>query len=153
MPNTYTQLYIQMVFAPKYRSALLMAEWKERLRMYITGIVSNCGHKPLAINNMPDHLHLFVGLNPSQSISDLMRVIKSESSSWINKEQFTPQPFRWQEGFGAFSYSKSQVNDVVRYIGNQQEHHKKISFLDEYRLMLDKFGIEYEVKHLFTLPQ
>ena len=116
MPNTYTQLYIHFVFAVKYRAALLNNNWDERSRLYITAITQNNGHKMLAINNMPDHLHMLIGVNPSQSISDLMRLIKGDSSEWINKEKLTPTKFQWQEGYGAFSHSKSQIDKVVKYI-------------------------------------
>ncbi|WP_419701308.1 IS200/IS605 family transposase [Mucilaginibacter sp. NFX135] len=105
MPNTYTQLYIHFVFAVKYRASLLNKDWDDRLRLYITAITQNHGHKVIAINNMPDHLHLFVGLNPKQAISDLIRIIKSDSSEWINKEKLTHGKFQWQEGYGAFSHS------------------------------------------------
>ena len=101
---------------------------------------------------MPDHLHLFAGLNPNQSISDLMRLVKCDSSEWVNKENFTAQKFQWQEGYGAFSYSKSQVDSVVKYIDNQQEHHGKVSFLDEYKMMLRKFNVAYDERYIFTLP-
>lgn len=106
--NTYTQLHIHFVFAVKYRAALLNTDWDARLRLYITATAQNNGHKMLAINNMPDHLHMLIGLNPSQSISDLMRLIKGDSSEWINKEKLTLSKFQWQEGYGAFSYSRSQ---------------------------------------------
>jgi putative transposase len=132
MANTYTQIHIQCVTAVKYRQSLINKEWKERLHMYITGIVQNQGHKMLAINSMPDHLHLFFGLRPNQSISDLMRVVKSESSEWINSQKFNQETFRWQEGYGAFSYSRSQMQTVCNYISNQEEHHKKKSFAEEY---------------------
>ncbi|OSZ78806.1 transposase [Chitinophagaceae bacterium IBVUCB1] len=153
MPNTYTQLYIHFVFAVKYRAAMLKPEWDERLRLYITAIVQNHHHKMLAINNMPDHLHMLIGLHPAQSISELMRVVKGESSEWINKEKLTPTKFNWQDGFGAFSYSKSQLDNVVNYIANQQEHHKKTSFLEEYKDMLQKFGIDYNEAYIFTQPE
>src|SRR4051812_34262968 len=100
MPNTYTQLYIHCVFAVKYRAAMLHTSWDERLRLYISAIVQNHGHKMLAINNMPDHLHFFVGLNPNQSISDMLRIVKSESSAWINQEKLTNNKFNWQDGYG-----------------------------------------------------
>jgi len=109
MPNTYTQIHIQCVMAVKFRQSLIGAAWKEQLHKYITGIVQNHGHKMIAINSMPDHLHLFIGFRPNQSLSDLMRLVKGESSEWINKQQFTPSAFRWQEGYGAFSYSRSHV--------------------------------------------
>ena len=153
MSNTYTQLYVHCVFAVKYRASLLHTAWDEKLRLYIAATVQNDGHKMLAINNMPDHLHFLVGLNPKQSISDMMRFVKGDSSEWINKEKLTPHKFQWQEGYGAFSNSKSQVDSVVKYIANQQEHHKKTTFLDEYRNMLNKAGITYDEKYIFKLPE
>lgn len=152
MPDTYTQLYTHIVFAVKFRTALLQPEWEEPLRLYITAIVQNNGHKMLAINNMPDHLHLLVGLNPAQSLSDLMRLVKGDSSEWINKEKLTQSGFRWQEGYGAFSYSRSQVDAVAKYIHNQKEHHRKTSFGQEYRQMLTSFGIDYDEQYLFKEP-
>jgi len=129
MANTYTQIHIQCVMAVKYRQSLIQPEWKDQLQKYITGIVQNHGHKMLAINNMPDHLHLFFGFRPTQSLSELMQIVKGESSEWINKQSFTPATFRWQEGYGAFSYSRSHVKPVIKYILNQEEHHhKKIIF-------------------------
>ncbi len=106
----------------------------------------------LAINNMPDHLHCFIGLNPNHSISDMMKVIKGESSEWINKEKFTLFKFEWQQGYGAFSHSKSQINQVANYIQNQQVHHQKITFLDEYKKMLTDFEVEYDERYIFSLP-
>ena len=149
MPNTYTQLYIHCVFAVKYREALLLPEWDERLRLYITAIAQNHNHKMLAINNVHDHLHFFVGLNPAQSISDMMRIVKSDSSEWINVEKLTKRKFQWQEGYGAFSHSKSQVSQVVAYIQNQQEHHKKTTFLEEYKKTLKDFDVAYDEKYIF----
>src|SRR5476649_759043 len=110
MPNTYTQLYIHFVFAVKYRASLIQQTWDERLRQYIIAITQNHGHKVLAINNMPDHLHMFVGLNPNQSISDLMRTVKKESSEWVNDSKLMPHKFQWQEGYGAFSHSRSEID-------------------------------------------
>ena len=153
MPNTYTQLYIHCVFAVKHRATMLHPQWDERLRLYITGTVQNDGHRMLAINNVSDHLHFLVGLNPNQSISDMMRLVKCDSAEWINKERLTTQKFNWQEGYGAFSNSKSQVDSVVKYILNQQQHHKKITFLDEYKIMLEKAGIKYDEKYIFKLPE
>ena len=152
MANTYTQLYVHCVFAVKYRAAKLQAQWDSRLRSYITAVVQNNKHKMLAIYNMPDHLHLVVGLNPNQSILDMMHVVKGESSQWINKEGLTKRMFQWQEGFGAFSYAKSQVPAVIRYIQNQEAHHKKECFLDEYRRMLQVFEIEYDEQYIFKEP-
>lgn len=153
MANTYTQLYIQCIFAPKFRAAMLQPQWDERLRKYISTIAKTNNHKMIAINNMPDHLHLFVGLNPTQSISEMMRIIKGDSSEWINKEKLTVRKFQWQEGYGAFSYSRSQVDAVAKYIMNQQEHHRKITFLDEYKNMLKKFEVPYDERYIFKLPE
>ena len=149
MANSYTQLYIHFVFAVKYRAALLNESWDNRLRLYIIATVQNNGHKVLAINNMPDHLHLFVGLNPAQSVSDLMRLVKGDSSEWINKEKLTPTKFHWQDGYGAFSYSRSQIDKVVNYILNQQEHHKKTTFLEEYRPILKNLDVDFDERYIF----
>ncbi|WP_259071085.1 IS200/IS605 family transposase [Mucilaginibacter sp. X4EP1] len=153
MPNTYTQIHIQCVMAVKYRQSLIQPEWKDQLQKYITSIVQNHGHKMLAINTMPDHLHLFFGFRPNQSLSDLMRIVKSESSQWINDKQFTPAVFRWQEGYGAFSYSRSHVKTVTEYVLNQEEHHRKKTFLEEYRQFLEHFEIEYDERYIFKLPE
>jgi putative transposase len=149
MPNTYTQLYIHFVFAVKYRQAVIHEEWEDRLQKYITGVVQNNGHKLLAINTMPDHLHLFAGLNPKQSISELMRLVKGDSSEFINKEGFTKRKFYWQEGYGAFSNSRSQIDGVVKYILNQKEHHKKQTFREEYLEILKDYAVEYDEKYIF----
>nr|WP_310589876.1 IS200/IS605 family transposase [Larkinella soli] len=116
MPNSYAQLYIHLVFAVKYRSGLIRPAWKEDLYRYITGIIRNQGHQLIAINGMPDHLHILIGLNPRQSLSDPMQGIKGDSSRWINQNRFTPGRFEWQQGYGAFSYSRSQIDTVVKYI-------------------------------------
>jgi putative transposase len=153
MPNTYTQLYIHCVFAVKFRQAVISPVWDDRLRNYITAIVQNNGHKMISINNMPDHLHLFIGLNPEQSLSRLMQQVKGDSSEWINKERLTGRKFNWQAGYGAFSYAKSQIKNVARYIENQQAHHRKKSFLDEYRKMLNDFEVDYNELYLFKEPE
>ena len=127
MPNTYTQIHIQFVFAVKYRRAQIRPEWKERLHQYITGILQNNEHTVLQINSMPDHIHILIGMRPHQSISALMQNVKTESSKWIKDEKLAAT-FAWQEGYGAFSYAKSQVPAVIRYIQNQEVHHKKESF-------------------------
>ena len=124
-PNTYTQIHIQFVFAVKYRAAVIGKDWEEELYQYITGIVKQYNHKLLAINGMPDHIHILVGMRPTQSVSDLMESVKSSSSKWINQEKFLKTKFAWQEGFSAFSYTKSHVPSVQKYIYNQKEHHKK----------------------------
>jgi len=115
MANTYTQIHIQCVFCPKYRMALISRDWSERLHQYITGIVQNRGHKLLAINTMPDHLHMFFGFRPTESIADLMQAVKKDSSDWINQEKFTTRKFHWQDGYGAFSYKKKRVPGIINY--------------------------------------
>jgi putative transposase len=149
MPNTYTQIHLQFVFAVKYRKAMIHASWKEELHKYITGIVQAHNHKLLAINSMPDHIHILVGMRPTQSISDLMQDIKSNSSKWINEKGFSERKFYWQEGYGAFSYSLSHVQNVINYILNQEEHHRKKSFQEEYIEFLELFEIEYDARFVF----
>lgn len=149
MPNTYTQLYVHFVFAVKYRTGLIQAQWEERLHKYITGIVQNNGHKLLAINSAADHIHIFIGLNPQQAISELMRLVKGDSAEFINKERLVAGKFRWQEGYAAFSNSHSQLTDVIRYINNQKQHHSKRSFKEEYLDMLKTYAIEYNEKYIF----
>ena len=150
MSNTYTQIHIQCIFAVKYRNAVIANSWKERLHKYIISIVNNNGHKALSINSMPDHLHLFFGMRPNQSLSDLMRLVKGDSSEWINKQKLVLGKFRWQEGYAAFSYSKSHTDAVVKYILNQEEHHRKKTFLEEYKEMLKKFEINYDEQFIFN---
>ncbi len=128
---------------------MLHVDWDARLRLYITAIIKNNGHKMLAVNNVSDHLHMLVGLSPKQSISDLMRVVKGDSSEWINSNKLTRSKFSWQEGYGAFTHSKSQIDSVVNYIHNQQEHHKKIGFLEEYKKMLTDFSVEFDERYIF----
>ena len=153
MANTYTQLHIQFVFAVKYRLALIEKGWKDELHKYITGIIQENGHKMLQVNSMPDHIHIFIGMRPTQSIAALVQNVKAESSKWIKDKKFCASPFAWQEGYGAFSYSKSHVQDVVRYIQNQEIHHQKESFIDEYRKMLKAFEIEFEEQYIFKEPE
>ncbi len=153
MPNTYTQIHIQFVFAVKYRGALIDGEWKERLHQYITGIFQQQKHKMLQINTMPDHIHIFIGMRPHQSISTIMQIIKSESTKWINDEKLCSRQFAWQEGYGAFSYAKSQINDVIRYIQNQEIHHRKETFLEEYKKFLTAFEIEWDEQYIFKEPE
>lgn len=152
MPNTYTQLHIQFVFAVQYRAALIQPDWKERLHQYLTGIIQLNKHKMLQINSMPDHIHILIGHRPYQSISSLIQNVKSESSKWINDNQFTGSQFAWQEGYGAFSYSKSSIPNVIRYIQNQEKHHRKRTFLQEYKAFLDAFEINYDERFIFNKP-
>jgi REP element-mobilizing transposase RayT len=149
MANTYTQIHLQFVFAVKYRNGLIHGSFKEELYKYISGIIKENNHKLLAINGMPDHLHIFIGMRPSQSISDLLQDIKGSSSKWINEKKFLKVKFEWQEGYGAFSYSKSHVNNVISYIQNQENHHKKESFREEYLKFLKVFEIEYDERYIF----
>lgn len=152
MANTYTQIHIQFVFAVKYRNGLIHSSYKKELYQYISGIIKANNHKLLAINGMPDHLHIFIGMRPTQSISDLLQDIKGSSSKWINKKKFLKVKFEWQEGYGAFSYSKSHVNDVISYIKNQENHHKKESFRDEYLKFLKVFEVDYDERYIFREP-
>lgn len=149
MAGTYSQIYIQIVFAVRNRDALIHQTWEERLYKYITGIVQNKEQKMLAINGMPDHIHILIGMKPSCCLSDLVREIKKSSSEFIAENKFCKHAFNWQEGYGAFSYSHSQLDDVIAYINNQKEHHKKKTFKEEYTGFLKKFNIEYEEKFLF----
>jgi len=149
MPNTYTKLHIQFVFAVKYRTALINKEWKDDLHKYITGIFQNNDHKMLQINSMPDHIHIFIGMRPHQSISALVQNVKTESSKWVKAKKFCNGSFGWQDGYGAFSYSKSHVDDVIRYVQNQEIHHKKQTFLNEYRKMLTLFEVAYDEQYIF----
>ena len=153
MANTYTQIHVQLVFAVKFRNAVISEDWEDRLFMYITGIVQQNGHKVIIINGMPDHVHLLVGLRPNQSLSDLLQDVKGSSSKWINNQKLTRQKFPSQEGYGAFSYSKSQLPAVVNYIKNQKVHHKKTSFQDEYMEFLKMNRIDFDEKYLFVDPQ
>ncbi|NEW84403.1 MAG: IS200/IS605 family transposase [Mariniphaga sp.] len=149
MSNTYTQIHIHAVFAVQNRMSLITKLWEERLYQYITGIIQHKGHKLLAINGMPDHVHVLFGMRPSQSLSDLMKEIKGDSSRWINVNRFVNGKFSWQEGFGGFSYSKSQVSAVADYIEKQEEHHKTKTFIAEYRKILTDFGIDYDEQYIF----
>lgn len=149
MPNTYTQIHIQVIFAVKKRTGVIQKGWKDELYKYITGIIQTNDHKLLAINGMPYHLHVFFGMRPTQSLSDLMQDIKGSSSKWINEKNFIKEKFEWQEGYGAFSYSKSQASRVIAYVQNQEEHHRKITFLEEYKKFLEKFEVDYDERYIF----
>ncbi|MBR6081484.1 MAG: IS200/IS605 family transposase [Salinivirgaceae bacterium] len=149
MANTYTQLFVHFVFAVQNRQALISKTWKDELYKYITGIVTNKGHKLLSIGGVADHIHVLIGVSPNQSVSSLVADIKRSSSLWINERNLTAGKFAWQEGFGAFSYGKSQVHDVALYIENQEEHHKKQTFKDEYIKFLELFGIDYNSDYIF----
>ena len=149
MSGTFSQLYIQVVFAVKGRENLIQKGWKDELHKYMAGIIKGKDQKPIIVNGMPDHIHAFIGLRPVMAISDLVRDIKNNSSNFINNSRFVKGKFSWQEGYGAFSYAHSQVETVYNYILNQEEHHKKKTFRDEYIDFLQKFQVEYNEKYLF----
>ena len=149
MANTYTQIYVQIVFVVKGRQNLISEKNRASLEKYMCGIVSNKKSKPLAVYCNPDHTHILIGLHPSVSISDIAKDIKANSSKWINENNWIKGKFNWQVGFGAFTYSKSHLDGVIKYILNQHEHHKKKSFKEEYLNFLEKFNIDYNPKYLF----
>lgn len=149
MTGTFSQIYIQIVFAVKGRENLIGNGWKTELHKYIAGIIKGKEQKPIIVNGMADHIHAFVGLRPAMAISDLARDIKNNSSKFINGKGLVKGKFSWQEGYGAFSYSHSQIGNVYDYILNQEEHHKKKTFKEEYLDFLKKFEIEFDEKYLF----
>ncbi len=149
MPGTFSQVYIQVVFAVKGRENLIQKKWKDDLNKYIAGIIKGKEQKPIIVNGMPDHVHAFIALRPSMAISNLVRDIKNNSSNFINKKKLVKGKFSWQEGYGVFSYSHSQIGNVYDYILNQEEHHRKNTFREEYIEFLKKFEIEYNEKYLF----
>ncbi len=153
MANTYTQIHIQTVFAVQDRQSLVKNEWKDDLYKYMTGIIQNNEHKVLQINGMPDHVHILFGMRPTQSLSELMKQVKQDSSKWINNKGFVNGKFSWQSGYGAFSYSKSELPSVINYIKNQEEHHKKVTFQDEYLRLLKDFNIEFDERYIFKPVQ
>jgi len=150
MPNTYTQIHIQSVFTVQNRACIISRRWKEELYRYITGIIQNRGHKLLAIGGMPDHVHIFFGMRPTEALSDLMQTVKGDSSKWINDNRLALGRFSWQEGYGAFSYSKSQVPVVVQYVRDQEAHHRTKTFIEEYHEMLRRFGVAFEERYTFV---
>jgi putative transposase len=147
--TTYSQIYIQVVFAVKGRENLIDKSWQAELHKYISGIIKAKGQKSIIVNGVGDHIHCFIGLTPSMSISDLVRDIKNNSSKFINEKKFVKGKFQWQEGYGAFSYAHSQIEQVYNYILNQEEHHKSKKFKEEYLDFLNKFQIEYKLEYLF----
>jgi putative transposase len=153
MANTYTQIYIHIVFAVEGRQNLIAPEHNNELQKYVTGIVTAQKHKLIAINNMPDHLHMLIGLRPDAALSDLVRDVKAGSSKFINEKHWVTGRFSWQEGFGAFSHARSQLDTVIRYIQGQQNHHASKSFHDEYVELLEKFGVEYNPKYIFRTDE
>ena len=149
MSNTYTQIHIQVVFAVQNRDALISTNWRDRLYQYMTAILNSQGHKTLAIGGTMNHVHILFGFRPIQSLSSLMLRLKRESSEWVNKEHFTNFKFQWPEGYGAFSYSKSHLPLVIQYIHNQETHHAKKSFREEYLDILRKNDVDYDERYIF----
>lgn len=149
MANTYSQIHLHIIFAVKYRQSIIHNSWKDELYRYISGIVQHNKHKMIAINGMPDHIHLLIGMRPTQSISELLQDIKGSSSKWINEKKFIKSRFEWQEGYGVFSYGKSQIKNVINYIENQEEHHREKTFREEYLEFLKIFEIDFDEKYIF----
>jgi REP element-mobilizing transposase RayT len=149
MANTYSQIYLQVVFAVKGRKSLIQREWKDELYKYICGVVNGKKEKVYAIGGVADHIHILLSVKPNILVSDLVRDIKCNSSKWINERQYVIGKFQWQEGFGAFSYTHWHLGTIINYINNQEEHHKKKSFKKEYLEFLEQFYIEYDEKYLF----
>jgi len=149
MAGTYSQIYIQVVFAVKGRNNLLQKPWRDEVFKYISGIIKGKNQKPIIVNGVSDHVHLFIGLKPSMCLSDLVRDIKNNATNFIKNSNFIKGEFAWQEGFGAFSYSQSHIDNVYQYILNQEEHHRKSTFREEYLEFLERFEIEYDEKYLF----
>ena len=147
--GTYSQIYIQIVFAVKGRQNLLQKEWRDEVFKYMCGIIKNKGHKPIIVNGVSDHVHAFIGLKPVMALSDLVRDVKNNSTNFINDNKWIKGRFSWQEGYGAFSYSHSQIAYVYNYILNQEQHHSKQTFKAEYLDFLQKFEVTHDVKYLF----
>jgi len=149
MADTYSKIYIQVIFAVEGRQNLLKEQWRTEVFKYIAGIIKGKGHKPIIVNGVEDHVHCFIGLKPFMALSDLVRDIKNNSTNFINRRHFVQNKFNWQNGYGAFSYGHSQIDSVYRYILNQKEHHRKRSFREEYLEFLKKFEIEFNEEYLF----
>ena len=149
MANTFSQIYIQYVFAVKGRGNLLQKPWRRDVFKYMAGVIKGKNQKSIIVNGVADHVHVFVGIKPTMNISDLVRDIKNNSSKFINEHRFLNGEFAWQKGYGAFSYAHSQIKYVYQYINNQEEHHRKKSFKEEYLEFLQEFEIEYNEKYLF----
>jgi REP element-mobilizing transposase RayT len=149
LANTYSQIYIQIVFAVEGRQNLIDPKHNDELQKYITGIVTARSQKLIAINNMPDHVHVLIGQKPDSALSDLVSDIKAGSTNFISRKRWVKGRFNWQEGFAAFSYSRSQLDTVIRYVKNQQKHHQRHSFRDEYIKLLDRFDVPYDERYIF----
>jgi putative transposase len=147
--NTYHQIYIQTVFAVKYRRAVIEKEWKSTLFGVIGNLINDVNCKTIIVNGIEDHVHCFIGLRPAVSVSELMKTVKAKSSKYINDHSLTPERFEWQEGYGVFSYSRSHIDRIYKYIQNQEEHHRKQSFRQEYVDLLNEFGVDYDEQYIF----
>ena len=149
MPNTYTQIYIHIVFSVKGRQSLIPKQHKSELHGYIMGIIRKKKQTVVEINSMPDHIHILVGITPDTAISDLVRDIKANSTKFINRKQWVVGKFQWQEGFGAFSYARSQLDNIIDYIRNQEKHHSRKTFREEYLEILKRFNVPYDERYVF----
>ncbi len=151
MANTYTQIHLQLVFAVKYRASLISIDWEDELYKYITGIIQNKKHKLLQINGMPDHIHILIGYRPSEALPALIADVKSQSTKWINEHNLVKGKFQWQDGYGAFSYRKSDIPSIIEYIKKQKEHHynHQLTFREEYLQILKEFEIDYNEDYIF----
>ncbi len=149
MAGTFSQIYIHVVFAVKGRENLLEKPWRDEVFKYMAGIIKGKNQKPIIVNGVCDHVHLFIGLKPSMCLSDLVRDIKNNTTNFINDKKLTKSKFAWQEGYGAFSYSHSQMHNVYQYILNQEEHHLRKTFKEEYLDFLERFEVEHDEKYLF----
>jgi len=153
MSNTYHKIYIQTIFAVKFRKGLIQPQWEDKLHAVIGNLINESGGKSIIINGIEDHIHCFFHARPSITISDMMKTAKAKSSKWINDNNLLRHRFEWQSGYGCFSYGHSQKNEVYQYILNQKEHHKKMSFREEYEKLLKLFEIDYDERYLFKHPQ
>jgi REP element-mobilizing transposase RayT len=149
MADTYTKIYVHVIFTVQGRQNLISKQHKDELYKYITGIIQNKKQKVIIINGMPDHIHILIGIKPDIALSDLIRDVKANASSFINEKRWIMGKFSWQEGFGGFSYSHSQLDSVANYIRNQEKHHSKKTFREEYLELLKKFDVEYDPKYMF----
>lgn len=153
MPNTYHQIFIHIIFAVKHRRALIRDQWKSELFAVIGNLINETGCKTIIVNGTEDHVHCLIRIKPNLSVSEVMKNAKAKSSKWVNESRILDCRFEWQSGFGAFSYSKSQMPNVKRYIQNQEEHHKKMTFLEEYVQFLNKFEVDYDERYIFKTPE
>lgn len=153
MPNTYHQIFIHIIFAVKHRRALIKDQWKSELFAVIGNLINETGCKTIIVNGTIDHVHCLIRIKPDLSVSEVMKNAKAKSSKWVNESRILDSRFEWQSGFGAFSYSKSQIPNVIRYIRNQEVHHENMTFLEEYVQFLNKFEVDYDERYIFKTPE